>query len=337
MNTLKDFPQLELRRLRYFMHVIELGSIRSAADALDMDPSAVSRAIELLERECNTRLFERRGRGLVVTEAGQLLASYARRQQRQKQQLLSQLESIQKIERGHVDIVAGEGFADWFIGHSLQRFSARHPQVSIDLEVAGTDEIVRRIVEERAHIGIVFQPPQDERLRSHHSHCQPIQTLVLDSHPLARITRPLRLADLQDYPGATLRRNFGIRQHVEAAEVSEGVRLNPVLTTTSFTAIGHFVAAGLGYALCTKPALPMAPENLVALPMKNPLLSQGRTHVVSRHGRLLSPAAAEMLKLIVEDIRKDNPEPRQQRTTASARSRARAAADPSPPDSADAP
>lgn len=293
---------LDARRLRYFMQVLENGSVRGAADALGMDPSALSRAISALERDCGARLFQRHGRGVTATDAGQLLAAYARRQLGQQQHLLAQLEGIRKIERGHVDLVTGEGFADWLMRHSLRDFMASHPRIGVELEISGTDGIVQRIVEERAQIGMLFQPPKDERLRSHYSHPQPIQTLVLAGHPLTRIGRPLKLADLVPHAGATLQRGFGIRQHIEAAEISEGIRLNTVLTTTSFHAIGQFVAAGLGYALSTRPAMAMERDDMVALPMENPILHQGRMHVISKHGRLLSPAAAELLRLIVRDL-----------------------------------
>jgi DNA-binding transcriptional LysR family regulator len=300
--------KLESRRVRYFMQVLESGSVRGAAEVLGMDPSAVSRAIGLLETECGARLLDRHGRGVVATDAGELLAGYLRRQQSQKQHLLAQMDSIQKVERGHIDIVAGEGFIDWLIRHSLRSFMASHPKITVDLDVGSTDEIVKRIGEERAHIGMLFQPPKDERLRSHYSHPEPIQTLVLASHPLTRLGWPLRLTDLLPYPGATLHRSFGVRQHIEAAEISEGVRLNTLLTTTSFTAIGHFAAAGLGYALAPRisprisPPAHLGMSELVALPMMNPLLNQGRAHVVSRHGRVLSPAAIELLRQIVCDL-----------------------------------
>ena len=249
-------------------------------------------------------LLERRGRGVVPTDAGELLAAYVRRQHSQKQHLLAQMDSIRKLERGHIDIVAGEGFVDWLMRNSLQTFMRSHPQITIALEVGSSDEIVRRVVDERAHIGVLFQPPKDERLRSHHSHPQPIQALVPVGHPLTEIGRPLRLADLQPYPGATLPRSFGVRQHIEAAEIGEGVRLGTLLTTSSFSALGYFVAAGLGYALSTRLSLPshLDTEAIAALPMKNPLLHQGRTHVISRHGRMLTPAVAELLRQLVQDM-----------------------------------
>ena len=71
---------LDLRRLRYFMQVMENGSVRGAAESLGMDPSAVSRAIGALEADCGLALLERRGRGVVPSDAGRLLADYAQQQ-----------------------------------------------------------------------------------------------------------------------------------------------------------------------------------------------------------------------------------------------------------------
>lgn len=149
--------KLDTRRVRYFMQVLESGSVRGAAEVLDMDPSAVSRAIGILEQECGLPLLERHGRGVVPTDAGQMLAGYVRRQNSQKQHLMAQLDSIRKIERGHIDIVAGEGYVDWLMRHSLRDFMTSHPKITIDLDVASTDEIVQRVVEERAHVGLLFQ------------------------------------------------------------------------------------------------------------------------------------------------------------------------------------
>jgi DNA-binding transcriptional LysR family regulator len=214
------------------------------------------------------------------------------------------MERIEKVERGRIEIVAGEGFVDWLMRHSLRTFMREHPAITVDLAVASSDGIVQSVVEERAHIGMLFQPPKDERLRSHHSHPQPIETLVLSTHALTQLGRPLKLTDLLPYSCAMLHHSFGVRQHIEAAEISEGVRLPATLTTSSFNAVGQFVAAGLGYALNTRIAFPSHLDTgaFALLPMKNPLLNQGRTHVVSRHGRMLSPAVSKLLTQIVGDL-----------------------------------
>jgi DNA-binding transcriptional LysR family regulator len=297
--------KLETRRMRYFMKVIECGSVRGAADELNMDPSALSRAISTLEQDCGVRLLDRHGRGVVATDAGALVAAHFRRQENMNRQLLTQLQRLQKGESGHIDIVAGEGFVDWLMCDVMKPFIAGHPNVTLTLDTCSTDEIVQRIVEERAHIGLLFQPPRDDRLRSHVSHTSPIQAYVLKGHPLTLHSEPLTLTDLLPYKGATLHRTFGVRQHIEAAEVSEGVRLNTMLTTTSFHALGLYAVMGEGYALTPGVAIAQSlrEQILIGLPMKNPLLSQGRSHVISRHGKALSRAALELLSHITQAMR----------------------------------
>ncbi len=296
--------QLDMRRGRYFLQVVECGSVRGAAEVLGMDASAVSRAIGALEQDCGISLLARRGRGVVPTDAGEILVSYLRRQHRQKQQLLAQFDGIQKMERGHVDVVTGEGLLDWLMRGSLNSFMKEYAGITVDLSVASTDEIVRLVIEERAHIGLVFQPPRDERLRTHHACAQPIMAQVPASHPLTELGRPLMMADLLPYAGAALQRSFGVRQYVEAAELSEGVRLRNALITSSFSAVAHFVASGLGYTLGLQVALPawLDRSRVRSLPMQSPLLSQGRIHVISRHGHMLPKAAATLLQRIVTDI-----------------------------------
>lgn len=296
--------RLDARLAHYFLQVLDSGSVRGGAEVLGVDPSVVSRAVSTLEQECGACLLERKGRGVQPTDAGALVADYLRRQLSQKRQLLEQLDSIQKVQRGHVDLMAGEGFVDWLMQRVLHGFMARHPGITVDLSIGRTDEIARRVVEDRAHIGIAFQPPKDGRLRSHHSHSYPIQAHVLDSHPLAQRTPPLDLADLLPYPGVAMHHGFGLQQHIEAAQTVEGVRLNTVFTTSSFNAMSHFVLLGLGYVLSSRLlAVPQAAQaRVVRLPMKNPILSQGRVHVISRQGRVLPPAAGILLRDIVGGI-----------------------------------
>ena len=295
---------LDARRIHYFMQVMSRGSVRGAAEALDMDPSAVSRAIAALERDCGIALFERRGRGVAPTEAGHILARYVKRQQDIQESFFSEIDSLRKAERGHIDLALGEGFVELMFDRVLPGYWRSHPEVTLDIDVARTTDIVQRLLDDRAYIGLVFQPPSDARLRTHYSRPEPIRAIVRQDHPLTRLGRPLRLADLAVYPGAAMQEGFGVRQHVQAAEISEQVRLPNVLTTSSFKALWQFAAAGIGYAL-TPPiavAVDLQARQLASLPLANPILNQGSLQVLSRAGRHVSPAARELLDHIVRGI-----------------------------------
>lgn len=297
---------LDSRRLHYFQQIVASGSVRAAAEQLGVEPSAVSRAVSLLEKECGMTLLERRGRGVVPTDAGRLLATYARRQLDVQATFYAEVDSLRHASRGHVDMVLGEGMLDLFFESLIAGYVRGHPEVTLAIHIASTAGSVDFILEERAHVGLIFQPPHDVRLRSHRSTpSAPIQAIVHRSHPLVQLGRPLQLSDLLDYPGAAMMETFGVRQHVQAAEVSEQVQLRNVVTTSSFKVLWQFADAGLGYALTTASASftsRIGMPDVVALPMANPILNRGSTHVMTRAGRHLSPAANSLLAHFVEGI-----------------------------------
>lgn len=293
---------LDSKRALCLLQVIETGSVRAAAEVLGTDPSAISRAVARLEQDTGLTLLERQGRGVVPTDAGRLMALYARRQRDLNDTFLSEVNNLKNAEQGHVELVLGEGFVDMIFEPVLQSFVRKHPDVTYNIRVAGTDEAVRLIVEDRAQIGFAFQPPNDVRVRSHYSQPAPMRVHVHKTHVLARSRRALKLADLLPHAWAALDETFGVRKHIQAAELEENVKLHPMLLTNSFKVLWQFAGNGLGYVMSplSRPLRGPQYRQLVSLPLANPILNNSRSHVISRAGRHLSPAAAGVLRHILK-------------------------------------
>lgn len=282
--------------------IMETGSVRGAAEVLSIDPSMVSRAVAKLAQMMGTALLEKRGRSVVVTDAGRLLAQFAKRQQDLNDALLVELNNLKSAQQGHVEVAFGEGLIDFMVQPILQSFIRKHHGVTYSLQVVGTQECIRFILEDLTHIGLVFQPPNDARLRSHYSRPSPIRVHVRKDHPLARKRRAITMADLVPHQGITLMESFGVRQHIHAAELDEHVTLKPMVVTNSFKVLWQFPAMGLGYIM-TPRSLPLLGDQfkeLVSLPLANPILNNSRVHVLTRTGRALPPIAQSLLKHIVK-------------------------------------
>jgi DNA-binding transcriptional LysR family regulator len=294
-----DGSPLSYQRLRYFLRVAELGSVRAAAEELGKDASAVSRAVATLEQECGATLLQRSG-GVSATAIGELVSGYARRQVLQQGQLLERLRNIQAANIGHVELVAGEGFIDWLMSVALPPFLEERPGVTLNLTIASSDVIVNQIVEEQADLGLVFLVPGNEWIRSHAASRVSVCVLVGKGHPLGALGRPLTLSDLQDYRGIMPQKHLGVRQLIQVAGASDGVALREVVTTSSFHALHEFAGNGLGCALTVAAAtgLTVSTGEIEVLPMANPILHQGSVQLISKHARTLSPAAIALMTAI---------------------------------------
>ncbi|WP_315801011.1 LysR family transcriptional regulator [Bradyrhizobium sp. SZCCHNS3002] len=296
---------LDHHRLHYLHEAIRLGSVRAAAEALDVNASVISRQIALLEKELGLTLLERLSRGIRATEAGALLVERFRQWQADQADTVAKLRELQGLKRGHVDIVLGEGFVSDLMSGPLSRFWQRHPDLTMSFDLAGTNEVVNAVAEDRHHIGMVFNPSADPRIRIATASRQPLCAIMPPDHALARLGRPLRLRELADHPLGLMHASYGTRQVVAMAEAAERVALSPKLTTSSINVLRHFVKGGLGLTLLPAFAIAadLADGSLAAVPVDNRLLSSSEACVITRRGRELPHAASHLLRFLSGQMR----------------------------------
>ncbi len=290
------------RRILYFFEAVRLGSVRGAADFLDVAPSAVSRQIAQLEHELGAPLLERHRRGVKPTEAGDRVLGYYRQRLSQQEVLLESLQALRGLQSGSVVLAVGEGFIDG-LSEPLARFSELYPKVELQVNVCGTNDVIRQIVEDEAHIGLVFNPPTDPKIRSHAQHKQPVCVMVSPDHPLAQQQGPIALQGLDSYRLGLLGVSYGIRQILTLAEHQCGVSLLPTLTCNTFAMLKGFAINGGVTLLPTFVAVDeLASGKLVALPLASPVFSNCKAHIISRLGRQLSVGSSRLLGQLQQEM-----------------------------------
>lgn len=290
------------RRILYFYEAVRSGSVRAAADILNVAPSAVSRQIAQLELELGAPLLERHRRGVKPTEAGDRVLGYYRQRLTQQEVLLDSIQALRGLHSGSVTLAVGEGFLD-SLSLPLTHFSTLYPKVELIVNVCGSNELIRQVVEDEAHIGLVFNPAADNKLRSHAQHSHPVCVVVHPSHILASAPGPIPLQGLDEFRLALPSVSYGIRQILLAAEHQEGVSLVPTLTCSTFALLKRFAMQG-GVTLL--PTFVVEEEikagTLLALPLRNPVFSSPQTHLISRLGRQLSVASSRVLQLLLQEM-----------------------------------
>ena len=289
---------INAKRLAYFYEAVSLGTIRSAADKLSIAPSAISRQIAQLEEELNCILIERHRKGICPTEAGELLLKYYREASANEESCLSELRALKGLKTGHISLAIGEGFIGEIMSKVLPEFQAQYPDLTLSVHVAGSNELIRKLEEDEAHLGVLFHPPHHHKLRSHEISLHPLCAIVPPNHPLESLGRPVHLEDVMPYPLVLQEKEFGVRQLIGVAEFKHRVRLAPVMTVNSFALLKEFVRSNMGVTILPEFVVrrELDDQTVVSLPIEDPILSSGEVHIATRLGRQLTEAPLALLK-----------------------------------------
>src|SRR5687767_4315376 len=121
------------RSMRYFKDVARTGSVRAAAEALHIAPSAVSRSIQQLENEIGVTLFDRTSRGLHLTVIGETVLAYLQRWDRETEQLSDAVRSLSGLRLETIRVAAVEVAAYELVPAAIAAVRRKVPGLRIDL------------------------------------------------------------------------------------------------------------------------------------------------------------------------------------------------------------
>lgn len=292
--------QLDDRRVAQFAAVVQSGSVRSGAEALEMDPSVISRSIARLEEEWGMVLLERKGRGIAVTEAGKLIYAYFQRHQALKQDLIAQTEAMATLNGGHVDVLCGLGYLK-IMSLAVNKFMVKYPNIGFKVMTDSSTGAYKRILNDEFMIGLFFFKGLDSALLCHYSLSEPVSVIVRAGHPLTALDRTLKLIDLLDYNGYIVTPDYSIHQVISAAELHDGLSLNISINSSSIDILLAALVRTDGFTLLPVRGLQawIRQGVLVELEVDNPILKQAENCIVSRRGRMLPPAAREFMKELI--------------------------------------
>lgn len=229
-----------LRFLHYFDAVARAGSIRKAAEELNVTSSAVNRRIMDLEEELETPLFERRPRGVRLTAAGELFVHYVREQTADLDRVRSQIEDLKGMRRGTVRMSASQALALEFLPREVAAYRARFPYVHFDVRVQDHIRAMESLANYAVDLVLVFSPPYVANFRPLMLFEQRLVALMPASHPLAA-KKVIRLRDCASYPVALAEQGIGGRQLLDEALGRSNFRFDIVAQSNSFEFLRHLV------------------------------------------------------------------------------------------------
>jgi DNA-binding transcriptional LysR family regulator len=153
-------------RLRTFLAIVESGSARAAAAQLSVTESAVSASLAALHRDVGTKLFERNGRGLRLTEAGAVFADYARRILGLMDEGVAAARQGVAADHGRLRLGAVTTAGEYLVPGLLASFRHRYPCVEITLDVGVRDRVFTLLADHHLDVTIGGRPPSGRGLVS---------------------------------------------------------------------------------------------------------------------------------------------------------------------------
>ena len=287
------------RLLTYVDAVARHGSIRKAADALNVASSALNRKILDLESDLGSPLFERLPRGVRLTSAGEVFLAYTRQAISELKAVESQVEQLRGLVRGQVGVAAVESVASELLPSAISQFQATHPNVRFNVHIGVPEQLISFLVDDRADLILTHYLPPKKSVAIAAVAKQALCALVASDHPLAS-RDDLRLHDCLAYPLALGDATLAGRALIEQALAQASFDLDPRLVSNSVENMKAFARMNRGVCFqFRKPGKArIPPGDMLALPLADPSLTQARLVLAIRRGRVLPVAAATFVELL---------------------------------------
>ncbi|WP_233840015.1 LysR substrate-binding domain-containing protein [Dyella sp. 2HG41-7] len=282
----------DLDVMRSFVTGVELGSFAKAADRLGRSTSAVSAQLKKLEEQAGTPLLRKAGRGMALTEAGEVMLGYARRLLELNDEAVSAVGGVQL--EGRVRLGMQEDFGENVLPEVLGRFKRAHPKLRVEVHIARNASLMQSLQSGRLDLALAWdtepQAPHRQHIRT-----LPMQWIAaeIDETPF-EAGEPIPLVVL-DAP--CLMRTAAIDALDRA-----GLAWRIAFTSASLAGTWAAVKAGLGISVRTPLGLPAELRALEAkqahlpgLPKLGLALYRGEAES--------SPAVTRLAELIVQSIK----------------------------------
>lgn len=294
---------LHSRLLRYLDEVARCGSIRKAADRLNVASSAVNRQILALEEELGQPIFDRLPRKLRLTATGEILIEHIRATLKDHARVSARLDALRGLQHGHVSIGTTPGLAAGPMVGIVGEFVARHPRVRVGLRALSTEAIAHGVLSGDFALGLGFNMTPVAGLRSLMTLEIPFGAVVGPGHPLADGKR-VRLANAAQFPLVLAEPGMSLRGIVDLAMARLSVQAQPIVETNSVELMKQLVRAGTAVTFLNPldVAADCARGDLVFLGLAEPQLRPQALRLIARSGGGLDPTTmrfAEELRAAV--------------------------------------
>ncbi|MDP4623071.1 MAG: LysR substrate-binding domain-containing protein [Hydrogenophaga sp.] len=288
------------RQLRVFTEVAKHLSFARAAEALHLTPPAVTMQIKELEGHVGLPLFDRQGRQVSLTTAGEYMLVYARKMLATLKDAEDAAARLQRLEVGTLTI-GMVSTAKYFLPRLLAQFRQEHSGIEIKLVVGNRAQLVQMLQGNEVDIAVMGRPPTELATRAEPFAAHPHMFVAPTDHPLLKVGHPTT-EHLRPYSFIVRERGSGTRAAMEKFMTSQRLEPRVVMEMTSNETIKQAVMAGMGLSFLSLHTLGLELEHglIAVLDVEGTPIVRA-WNVVHTLSKMLSPAAEAFRYFMLEN------------------------------------
>jgi DNA-binding transcriptional LysR family regulator len=291
-----------LQTFHYIEGVMRAGSIRKAADDMNITASALNRRIQRFEVEFGSEVFERLPRGVRLNPAGELLMQHFRTQFSDLRRVQSQVADLAGERRGHIAIACSQALVPYFLPEQIAGYRRDHAGVTFSVMVRDREAAEHDLATFDSDLALVFEPVHlvDFEVIAH---CpQVIHVVMRRDNPLSAQSE-VRLRDCLDQPHVLPSSAFGVRALMDVAAARGTRPLRPSVESDSFDFMRHYVLHENAVAFQIPIGLQVGPnDTVVSRPLSTRDVPVGSLLLGQQRGRTLPVASARFAQRLTRAL-----------------------------------
>jgi DNA-binding transcriptional LysR family regulator len=298
---------IDSRQLRAFATLARKGSFTLAAKELFLSQSAVSHSMKALEQEVGCRLFDRMGKKVLLTQAGETLLHHVEKILQEMAAARAALEQLGKWGKSRLRIGASTTACQYILPAVLREFKESFPQCLIAIEPGDSLEAIEALRASRIDLALTLEPRHEEQMEFHPLFTDELMFLMGAMHPWARERRVVR-AEIPKQSYVLYNKSSYTFRLIEEYFRQEDMVLNTVIELGSMEATKELVKLGLGVSILAPwiAQKELQEGSLVSMPLGKRKLKRnwGILHWRSRRRSLAEETFLGLCKTVTQDLGK---------------------------------
>lgn len=292
---------MDIRKIEAFSKVYEHSSFSKAGKALYLSQPTISAHVASLEQELEIQLFDRIGRSVVPTKAGEVLYRHAQRIFEASELAISELRKLQDRITGKLDIGGSTIPANYIMPDILAKFWKQYPEVVMDLRIGDSEDIVTQVRENALMLGVVGAIFDSAELQYEKIATDSLVLVMTPDMYAAHQTLPVEEL-LRALPWVLREEGSGTRVAMVESLTRFGLDINAlrgVIIVRNAGAMAKCLAAGMGASITSAVTVhdELASGALVAVDLPGLQLERS-FYVVYNKKRSLFPAAIRLIEFL---------------------------------------